>query len=95
MRLLRRIPRNTPLQDLNYLLRECRRVTRAMADRMRLQAIQLIQRPINRRIRNKVIHIRSIFFILRTGRLIRERARASKSIVCGANSFRVGEGFAA
>lgn len=95
MRLLRRIPRNPPLQHLNHLLGKRRRITRAMANRMRLQSIQLIQRAINRRVRDKVVHIRGILFVLGTGRFIRERACAGEGVMRGADSFRVGEGFTA
>jgi len=66
-----------------------------MTNRMRLQSIQLIQNPVDRRVRNKVIHIRRILLIMRTGRFIRKGTCARECIMRCANGFRVREGFAA
>lgn len=95
MRFLRRVPRNAPLQNLNNLLRELPSPTLPMANRIRLQSIKLIQRPIDRRIGNEVVNVRTLLIILRPRRLIRKRTRPRKAIVCAPNRFRVRERFAA
>lgn len=95
MRFLRRVPRNTPLQNLNNLLRELPSPTLPMANRIRLQPIKLIQRTIDRRIGNEVVNVRALLIILRTGRLIRKRTRPRKTIVRAPDGFRVRERFAA
>lgn len=95
MRLLRRVSRNALLQNLNNLLREFPSPTRPMADRMRLQSIKLIQRPIDRRIRNEVVNIRALLVVLWTRRLIGKRARPRKAVVRAPDRFRVRERFAA
>ena len=95
MRFLRRVPRNAPLQNLNNLLRELPSPTLPMANRIRLQSIKLIQRPIDRRIGNEVVNVRTLLVILRPRRLIRKRTRPRKAIVCAPDRFRVRERFAA
>jgi hypothetical protein len=87
MRLPSRISRNSPLKNLNHLLRERPRITRPMTNRMRLQPIKLIQLPINRRIRNEMVSVCALLVILRTGGFIRERASTRKAVVCCADGF--------
>lgn len=95
MRFIRRVPRNAPLQNLNNLLRELRSPTRAMANRIRLQPIKLIQRPVDRRIGNEVVNVRALLIVLRPRGLISERARPRKAVVRAPDRFRVRERFAA
>lgn len=66
-----------------------------MANRIRLQTIKLVQRPIDRRVRNEMVNIRTLLIILRPRRLIGERARPRKAIMRGPDTFRVRERFAA
>lgn len=89
------IPRNPPLQHLNHLLGECITTALAVADRIRLQPVKLIQHPVYRRVRNEMIHIPAFLLVLRSGRLVDERRCLCERVVRGANGLGVRECFAA
>ena len=89
------IPRNPPLQNLNHLLGERIITALAVANRIRLQPVKLIQHPVHRRVRNEMIHIPAFLLVLRPGSLVDERRCLGERVMRGANSLGVRECFAA
>lgn len=90
-----RVPRNSPLQDLNSLFWKRAFFAGSMANRERLQPIQLIQNTIERRIGYEMVELRVLFRNRRARRFIDERRRARKGIVRVADERRIAQRLAA
>lgn len=91
-----RVPRNASLQHTDNPLGEHVVITRTMGDRVRLQAVQLVQNATHSRIRNKMVDVAAVLVVVwRPGSLVDEGRCARKGVVCGADRLAVREGFAA
>lgn len=83
------VPRNPPLQHPNHLLGKCLRITGPMRDRRRLQPVKLVQLPVHGRVRDEVVYVSFLVFILGTACLIDKWTGLGECIVGGADCFGV------
>ena len=88
------VPGNAPLQNVHNLLREVLRVTRAVADRRRLQTVELVKGTADGRVGNKVKGV-PVLLVGPALRLVDEGTAARKRVVRVADQLRVGERLAA
>lgn len=90
------IPGNASLQHTYNPLGEHILITRAMRDRIRLQAIKLVQDATHSRVRDEMVHVCGVLVVLWwTGPFVDERRCAREGVMRCADCFAVREGFTA